>query len=67
MTKGEAAALDNNTVVFPLEFVRKNNKEVLSVETTEQTIIEGESDRLNLKIRFARLKKSLRKRSASIL
>jgi len=67
MTKGEAKALETGVVIFPVEFGQDNKDPVLSEEITEQIAVEKEPAKINLGLRFARLKKSLRKRSASIL
>ena len=67
MTKGEAKAFNNNAVIFPMKTEQLNEEKKSYDEPTEQNVVETESNRINLKERFARLKKSLRKRSASIL
>ncbi len=67
MMKGEAKVLETDVVLFPLEFNQEKENSVLIEETGEKIIVEKESIKVNFKDRFARLKKSLRKRSASIL
>ena len=67
MTKGEAIAPETDVVIFPMKFDQKDKGNVSSVETTEQIIVEKDLNKVNLGLRFARLKKSLRKRSISIL
>lgn len=67
MTKAEAKALETNAVSFPMELSREKEKSVLIEETDEKIIVQKESIKINLKDRFARLKKSLPKRSAGIL
>lgn len=67
MTKGEAKAFEIDREIFPMN-LGDNLKEVeLYEETTERIVVEKEPDKINLGLRFARLKKSLRKRSVSIL
>lgn len=64
MTNGEAKRLKTDTTFFPTEFKR----EIVSTEEKEYAaVVENESVKVDLKNRFARLKKSLRKRSVSIL
>lgn len=66
MTKGEAKALETDVVIFPMKF--NNDQETnLIDETSEKNVVEKSSGKTDIKLRFARLKKSLRKRSASIL
>ena len=66
MTKGEAKALETEVVIFPMKF--NNDQEINPVDdTTEKNIVEQQSVKTDIRLRFARLKKSLRKRSASIL
>lgn len=68
MTKGEAKQLETDVVIFPMEF-NQENQEPAVIETTviETATIEKKSIKTNIEVRFARLKKSLRKRSANIL
>lgn len=68
MTKGEAKVLETDTVLFPLEF-RQNKQETVSAKepANGNATVVKQSVRTDFQIRFARLKKSLRKRSASIL
>jgi len=68
MTKGEARAFNSNMVIFPTKFDQQDEGDILFEEPTEQqSVVETESNKINLKARFARLKKSLRKKSVSIL
>lgn len=67
MTKGEAKVLETDVIIFPMQF-GQNNQEINSVEeTTAKIVVDKQSVKTDIEIRFARLKKSLRKRSASIL
>jgi hypothetical protein len=66
MTKGEAKRLETETVVFPIDFGQENQTGG-KAENIPVEIVEKQSIRTDIQIRFARLKKSLRKRSASIL
>ena len=67
MTKGEAKALETDVVVFPMEIGRENQETILVEETSAGIAADKPSIKTDIQIRFARLKKSLRKRSASIL
>jgi len=67
MTKGEAKALETDVVIFPMEFSRENQETILIEETSAEIAVDQPPIRADIQIRFARLKKSLRKRSASIL
>ncbi len=67
MTKGEVRAFEADAVTFPMKFGRNDKDTISSEEMKEQVIIEKEPDNIKLGLRFARLKKSLRKRSVSIL
>ncbi len=67
MTKGEAKCLETDVVIFPTEFNRENQAKVLAEETSTELVVDKASIKTDIQIRFARLKKSLRKRSASIL
>lgn len=67
MTKGEDKVLETGAVLFPVEFSLEEQISVVIEENGEKIIAEKESIKINFKDRFARLKKSLPKRSASIL
>jgi hypothetical protein len=64
MTQAEVKAFETDVVVFPAQ----PEKEIL-VQETETEIVEIKQRTLKIDInkRFARLRKSLRRRSASIL
>jgi len=67
MTKGEAKKLETDVVIFPMNFNRENQTTV-AVEENSATLPDDKSSiKTDIQIRFARLKKSLRKRSVSIL
>ncbi len=67
MTRGEAKQLETDVAIFPMDG-KPDNQEILKTnETAEDVSIKEKSVKINLEDRFARLKKSLRKRSASIL
>ena len=67
MTKGEAKILETDVVIFPMKFGQED-KEKISVEDAENKLVfEEKTVQSDNESRFARLKKSLRKRSASIL
>lgn len=67
MTKGEAKKLETDVVIFPMEFGRETEETGLVEEISTETVDDKSTIRTDIQIRFARLKKSLRKRSASIL
>jgi hypothetical protein len=67
MTKGEAKIVETDVVIFPMEFGLNNQEPVLAKETATKVVTENPSVKTDVQIRFARLKKYLRKRSASIL
>lgn len=66
MTKGEAVALETDMNIFQMKF-RKETEEIVPTAENRQIIVAEESKEINIRARFARLKKSLRKRSAGIL
>ena len=67
MTKGAAKMLETDVVVFPVKFEPKQS-EVNDFELeSEFKMVDEKSNKIDLRGRFARLKKSLRKRSVSIL
>ena len=67
MTKGAAKMLETDVVIFPVTVEQKepeaNNFEIENVYKAEVE----KPNKIDLRDRFARLKKSLRKRSVSIL
>ena len=67
MTEGAAKMLETDVVIFPVTFEQKepelNNFEI---ENENKADVE-KPNKIDLRARFARLKKSLRKRSVSIL
>ena len=67
MTKGEVKQMETEVVVFPMEFGPDNQTTVTVEATAAEVKINKSSIETDIKIKFARLKKSLRKRSASIL
>jgi len=67
MTKGEAKKLETDVVIFPMNINRENQAAVPVEENSDKLVSDGTSIKTDIRIRFARLKKSLRKRSASIL
>lgn len=67
MAKVESKSLETEVVIFPVEF-GLNNPETASVKEPATVLgVDLKRKRDNDKIRFARLKKSLRKRSANII
>ena len=67
MTKGEAKVLETDVVIFPMEFGLNDKDAVMAKEAANDAVAEKHPVETEVQIRFARLKKSLRKRSASIL
>lgn len=67
MTKGEANMLETDVIIFPMKFNDSIQELNQISETVEQETVEKQSIKTDIKHRFARLKKSLRKRSAGIL
>lgn len=66
MTKGEAKVLETDVVIFPMRFGQ--SAKVESADESEKENSEKTKTTENIEEnRFVRLKKSLRKRSASIL
>ena len=67
MTNGEAKMLETNIDIFPVKSTQENRENVLAEQLANKNAVEVEAAKIDIKTRFARLKKSLRKRSASIL
>ncbi|MDQ3714290.1 MAG: hypothetical protein M3388_19025 [Acidobacteriota bacterium] len=67
MTKGEAKMLETDIDVFQVKSAQENRENVLIEKLANKNAVEVETTKIDIKTRFARLKKSLRKRSASIL
>lgn len=67
MTKGEVKTLDTERIVSPSERGRKIPATVTTEEIAANPAIRKQTNKTDLTNRFARLKKSSRKRSASIL
>jgi hypothetical protein len=67
MTKSAAKMSETDVVIFPVTFEKEqprlNNLEI----ENQNTAVDEKSNKIDLEGRFARLKKSLRKRSVSIL
>ncbi len=67
MTKDEAKMLETDMGIFPIKSAQDNRESVLTEQLASKNAVEVETTKIDIKARFARLKKSLRKRSASIL
>ncbi len=67
MTKGDTKMLETDGGIFPIKPARENCETVLTEQLAVKNAVETETTKIDIKARFARLKKSLRKRSASIL
>ena len=66
MTNGEARVLETEVVIFTAETNQENRQNDEVAEVSEVKFVEA-TNKFDIKYRFARLKKSLRKRSVSIL
>ena len=67
MTNGEAKMLETDAIIFPMNSGEENQKLNLAEDAANKIIVEEKSVNIDIETRFARLKKSLRKRSVSIL
>ncbi len=67
MTKGEAKKLETDVVIFPMNLNQEHQTTVAIDENSAALPDDKSSIKTDIQIRFARLKKSLRKRSVSIL
>jgi hypothetical protein len=66
-TKSEAKVLETDVVIFPMKFAQNEQETVLTEGAEINRANEKNLDEADNETRFARLRKSLRKRSASIL
>ena len=66
MTKGAAKMTETDVVIFQTGF-DSEKPEVMKLKIETKSSVVEPNNRIDLKGRFARLKKSLRKRSVSIL
>jgi hypothetical protein len=67
MTKSKARVLETDVVIFPMK-LGQNTQETVLAETTESNLAnEKKPIEIDNESRFTRLKKSLRKKSVSIL
>lgn len=67
MTNSKATVLETDAVIFPMEFGRDTGEEITVKEQTAKLVVEDQPVKTGVEVRFARLRKSLRKRSAGIL
>lgn len=67
ITKSEAKVLETDVVIFPMKLGQNAQEMVLAEDTKKITAIEKKPIEIDNENRFARLKKSLRKKSVSIL
>lgn len=67
MIKGEAKIMETDAVTFPMKFSPDSREKVLVEKPENQLVNEEKSVENKAADRFARLKKSLRKKSVSIL
>lgn len=67
MNKSETTVFETEAIVFPVEF-RQNDQAAMTAEAeSAKIVVEKRAAQTGAENRFARLKKSLKKRSASIL
>ena len=66
-TKSEAKVLETDVVIFPMKFAQTADETNLTENTENNFVDKKHSIEFDNESRFARLKKSSRKRSASIL
>lgn len=67
MIKGKEKVLETDAVIFPVKSAQDKQKKIFDEEPENKFVFEGEAIENNAGDRFARMKKALRKRSASIL
>lgn len=67
MTKSEAKVLETDVIIFPMKFGQTNEETVLTDESENKIAIKEQPTENDIDNRFARLRKSSRKRSISIL
>lgn len=67
MTKGEAKKLETDVVIFPMNINLENQAATLVEEKSTEQMSDKTSIKTDIQVRFTRLKKSLRRRSAGIL
>ena len=65
--KSEAKVLETDVVIFPMKFGQNAEETVLTEDTENNLVIEKKIIEIENENRFARLRKTLRKRSVSIL
>ena len=64
MTKGETKMLETDAVIFPMKYTETKSA---TDSQMNQIVTETQTVKSDIKLRFARLKRSIKKRSASIL
>ncbi len=67
MTKSEAKVLETDVVVFPMELGQNAQEKALAEDTESNLENKKKPIEVDNESRFTRLKKSLRKKSVSIL
>ena len=67
MIKSRAAVLETDAVIFPMKFGKDKQEKVTFEEPGAKLAAEKQPIKTDIEVRFTRLRKSLRKRSASIL
>lgn len=67
MSIGEARMLETDAVIFSTNLEQNNLQKISFEETSNETKLDQTTNKIEFRERFIRLKKSLRKRSVSIL
>lgn len=67
MTTAEARVLETDAVIFSTDSIPNNLTDDGEIKAAVKIKLEEETNKVNVESRFARLKKSLRKKSVSIL
>ncbi len=67
MTKSKAKVLETDVVIFPMKLGQNAQETVLAENTESNLVNEKKPIEIDNESRFMRLKKSLRKKSVSIL
>ncbi len=67
MTKSKAKILETDVVIFPMKLGQNAQETVLAENTESNLVNEKKPIEIDNESRFMRLKKSLRKKSVSIL
>lgn len=67
MTTGEVRVLETDAVMFAADLAQNNSAEIAEKQISDSIKLDEKTNKIKTESRFARLKKSLRKKSVSIL